>query len=87
MPPEKRRGNPDRVSPTPQLRKRPCKTDLRHSRHSHCSSPKMGEYNYGHHQTRSQGGLPAYSDIDTATGGEPRQRELGRPGALSCIFL
>lgn len=83
---EKRKENPDAAVPTLQPRKRPCKTNLRHSCHSHCSSPKMGEYNYGHHQTRSQG-LPAYSDIDTATGGEPRQRELGRPGALFYIFL
>lgn len=84
MPPEKRRGALDSVPHPLQPSKRPCKTDLRlSSSRSHCPSPKMGEYNYGHHQTRSQG-PPAYSDIDTATsGGEPKQRELGRPGALS----
>ncbi|KAI3393155.1 hypothetical protein diail_4680 [Diaporthe ilicicola] len=46
----------------------------------------MGEYNYGHHQTRSQG-LPAYSDIDTATDGEPKHRELGRPGRLASKWI
>lgn len=76
---KKRRGILDTFFRSPQPRKRPCKTDVRHSGHINSTSPKMGEYNYGHHQTRSQG-PPAYSDIDTATGAEPKQRELGMPG-------
>lgn len=86
MPSEKRSVILDGVSRTPQHHKRTYQTDIRYSGHIHSTLPKMGEYNNGHHQTRSQG-LPAYSDIDTATGGEPRQRELGRPGALYSISL
>ncbi|KAK2609712.1 hypothetical protein N8I77_003201 [Diaporthe amygdali] len=46
----------------------------------------MGEYNYNHHQTRSQG-LPAYSDIDTSTDDEPKHRELGRSGRLASKWI